>query len=202
MEPAIGISLCGPQRSPVEDRAQRGYALIVANDTSVVPRVLVVANRTAATPALVEAVRVRSLDGPAQFHLVVPATPRGLHRVADPEDHGRVEAEASLRSALPLLSAAARTPVTGHVGDANPLCAIEDAVNLQGFAEIIISTLRRAISSWMKLDLPNKARALGLPVTHVEPNAIEACILEPSLMLQTSPRARASASPATASRST
>jgi hypothetical protein len=141
----------------------------------------VVANRTAATPALLEAVRARSLAGPARFHLVVPATPRGLHRVTDPEDHGRTEAEANLQAALPLLSAAARTPVTGHVGDANPLSAIEDAVNLQGFGEVIISTLRTSISRWTRLDLPNKARALGLPVTHVEPDGVDACILAPAL---------------------
>jgi hypothetical protein len=140
-----------------------------------------VANRTAATPALLEAVRARSLAGPARFHLVVPATPRGLHRVTEPEDHGRAEAEANLRAALPLLSGAARMAVTGHVGDPNPLSAIEDAVHLHGFGEVIISTLRRPLSRWARLDLPNKARALGLPVTHVEPGAVDACIYAPAL---------------------
>ncbi|MEA2256359.1 MAG: hypothetical protein QOG35_2404 [Solirubrobacteraceae bacterium] len=151
---------------------------IVAIDTSIadLPRVLVVANRTAATPALVEAVRERARRGAADFRLVVPATPRGLHRVADPEDHGLVEAEANLYAALPVLSAAAGVPMTGHVGDANPLSAIEDAVHLHRVDEIIISTLRRSLSSWLKLDLPNKARALGLPVTHIEPDAVEACV--------------------------
>lgn len=142
-------------------------------------RVLIVANRTAATAALVQAVRARAQGGPATFHLLVPATPRGLHRVVDPEDNGRDEAEASLAAALPILSAAAGTQVSGHVGDPSPLSAIEDAVHLRGFDEIIISTLRRSVSRWTKLDLPHKARALGLPVTHVEPDSVDACVVEP-----------------------
>jgi hypothetical protein len=57
--------------------------------------------------------------------------------------------------------------VTGSIGDAEPLMAIEDAVNLGTYTEIIISTLPLGISRWLKLDLISKARALGLPVTHV-----------------------------------
>lgn len=57
------------------------------------PRVLIVANRTAATAALLEAVRERAGRDAAHFHLVVPATPHGLHRVVDPEVAGRTEAE-------------------------------------------------------------------------------------------------------------
>jgi hypothetical protein len=45
--------------------------------------------------------------------------------------------------------------------------AIQDAVNLGSYDEIIISTLPLGISRWLKLDLVSKARALGLPVTHV-----------------------------------
>lgn len=140
-------------------------------------RVLVVANRTAATPALLETVRDRSLRGPAVFHLVVPATPRGLHRVVDPEVAGRDEAEANLAAALPWLSAAAGAEVTGAVGDANPLAAIEDAINMHGADEIIISTLPRRMSRWMRMDLISKASGLGLPVTHVDPDALDACMV-------------------------
>ncbi len=143
-------------------------------------RVLVLANRTAATPALVEHIRTRSLQGPAEFHLVVPATSVGLHRVVDPEDHGRDEAAASLRSALPLLSAAARSEVTGEVGDPHPVSALHDAIHGGRYDEIIISTLRSRVSGWVRLDLPSKARALGLPVVHVEPDAVDACLIPAS----------------------
>lgn len=132
------------------------------------PHVLLVANRTAADAPLVEAVRRRARQGPATFHLVVPATPQGLHRVVDPEVAGREVAGERLGQALPILSQAAGREVTGHVGDANPLCAVEDALNLQGFDEVILSTLPWRVSRWLRVDLPRKIRALGVPVLHVQ----------------------------------
>ena len=131
-------------------------------------RVLIVANRTAATDSLLEAVRRRADRGPAEFHLLVPATPRGLHRVVDPEVAGRQEAAVQLEHALELLQGAAGAEVTGHVGDAEPVAAISDTLHEREVDEIIISTLPRRLSRWMRLDLPSKVRGLGLPVTHVE----------------------------------
>ena len=130
-------------------------------------RVLVVANRTAATPALLEAVRARAQKGPARFTLLVPNPARGLHRVVDPEDQSRDEAEQTLELAIPLLEQAAGSEVEGMVGDPEPLAAIQDAINVHGFDEIIISTLPSRVSRWLKLDLPSKAAGLGLPVTTV-----------------------------------
>ncbi len=131
-------------------------------------RVLLVANRTAATEGLCEAVRERVRRGPAAFHLVVPAHPHGLHKVVDPQEGDTGEAERALAQALPLLGEAAGAPVTGHVGDAEPLMAIADAVNAARYDEIVISTLPRRLSRWLRLDLVSKARGFGLPVTHVE----------------------------------
>jgi hypothetical protein len=135
------------------------------------PRVLLVANRTATDEPMLEAVRDRTQRGPATFYLVVPATPRGLHRVVDPEVAGLEEAERRLALALPVLSQAAGHRVDGQVGDANPLAAVQDALHLRGFDEIILSTLPWRLSRWMKVDLPRKVRALGVPVLHVCPNA-------------------------------
>jgi len=131
-------------------------------------RVLLVANRTAATEGLAEAVRARVRCGPAVFHLVVPAHPHGLHKVVDPQDGDAGEARRALAEALPLLSEAAGSEVTGSVGDAEPLMAISDAINARPYDEIVISTLPRRVSRWLHLDLVSKARGLGLPVTHVE----------------------------------
>jgi hypothetical protein len=130
-------------------------------------RVLVVANRTAATPPLLDAVRERAARGPCTFTLLVPHTSKGLHRLVDPEDQGQSEAHDTLELALPLMEQAAGAPVEGLIGDAEPLAAIQDAVNLQGFDEIIISTLPARVSRWLKLDLPSKVAGLGLPVTTV-----------------------------------
>jgi hypothetical protein len=131
-------------------------------------RVLVVANRTAATPGLIEAVRERAARGPAVFTLLVPHFAHGLHKVVDAEDTDVSESEAVLELALPLLRQAAGGEVEGIIGDAEPLAAIQDAVNLRGFDEIILSTLPARVSRWLKLDLPSKLTGLGLPVTHVE----------------------------------
>jgi hypothetical protein len=129
--------------------------------------VLVVAHQTAANDALLDAVRRRVQEGPAKFHLVVPRMPHGMHRVVDPVEAGEREAQAVLADALPKLSHAAGSEVTGGVGDPEPLMAIHDAVNLGNYDEIIISTLPLGISRWLRLDLVSKAKALGLPVTHV-----------------------------------
>jgi hypothetical protein len=137
--------------------------------------VLVVAHQTAATPGLLEAVRERSQRSPARFHLVVPRMAHGMHKVVDPQDASASEANQVLAAALPKLSDAAGQEVTGSVGDAEPLMAIHDAVNLGEYDEIIISTLPLGVSRWLKLDLVSKARGLGLPVTHVEaPSKVEA----------------------------
>src|SRR5947209_14277370 len=129
--------------------------------------VLLVAHQTAATEGLLAAVRERAQRSPATFHLVVPRQPHGMHKVVDPHEAGEDEAQQVLSAALPKLSEAAGTEVTGSLGDAEPLMAIQDAVNLGNFDEIIVSTLPLGISRWLKLDLISKARALGLPVTHV-----------------------------------
>ena len=130
-------------------------------------RVLVVANRTAATPALIAAVKERAERGPAQFTLLVPNTSSGVERFADPEDHAETEAQNTLELALPLLEEAAGSEVTGMVGAPEPMDAIQDAVNLHGFDEIILSTLPKRVSRWLHLDLPSKLNVLGLPVTTV-----------------------------------
>jgi hypothetical protein len=130
--------------------------------------VLVVAHQTAATPGLLEAVRERAQRGPAKFHLVVPRMPHGMHKVVDPQDAGQDDAQGVLDDALPKLSEAAGSEVTGSLGDAEPLMAIQDAINLGGYDEIIISTLPKRVSRWLKLDLVSKTKGLGLPVTHVE----------------------------------
>lgn len=138
-------------------------------------RVLIVANQTVTNPALLAAVHRRARFGDdVRFHLVVPATPRGLHRVVDPEDAGIDEARERLAAALPILGAAAGHQVCGHIGDANPLAAVEDAIHLYGADEILISTLPPRLSRWLRLDLVSKVRALGLPVQHVLPQTTDA----------------------------
>ena len=130
-------------------------------------RVLVVAHRTAATPALLDAVAARAAAGPAVFTLLVPRAAHGLHRLVDPEDTDDSEAHDILELALPLLEEAAGSHVEGKIGDPNPADAIQDAVNLDGYDEIIISTLPARVSKWLHINLPSKLTTLGLPITTV-----------------------------------
>ena len=136
-------------------------------ESSAPARVLVVAHKTAATPALLDAVRERAARGPAKFTLLVPNPAHGLHALVDPEDVEQSEGEQVLELAIPLLEEAAGAPVDGMVGDPSPMNAIQDAINMHGFDEVIISTLPARVSKWLKLDLPSKVGGLGLPVTTV-----------------------------------
>ena len=136
-------------------------------ESSAPARVLVVAHKTAATPALLDAVRERAARGPAKFTLLVPNPAHGLHALVDPEDVELREGERVLELAIPLLEEAAGAPVDGMVGDPSPMNAIQDAINMHGFDEVIISTLPARVSKWLKLDLPSKVGGLGLPVTTV-----------------------------------
>jgi hypothetical protein len=133
-------------------------------------RVLVVAHKTAATQPLLDAVRERAQRGPCTFTLLVPNAAHGLHKVVDPEDQGAGEATTVLDQAVPLLREAAGAPVEGIVGDPDPIAAVQDAINLHGFDEVIVSTLPARLSRWLKLDLPSKVAGMGLPVTTVTPS--------------------------------
>jgi hypothetical protein len=130
-------------------------------------RVLVVAHRTAATQPLLDAVRARAQRGPCSFTLLVPNAAQGLEKLADPEDHDPADAQETLDDAVPKLTQAAGSPVEGIIGNADPSAAVQDAINLRGFDEVIISTLSPKLSRWLKLDLPSKISGLGLPVTTV-----------------------------------
>ncbi len=130
-------------------------------------RVLIVAHRTAATPALIAAVRDRAAQGPAVFTLLVPAPEHGFDRLTEPDRVGVDEAQDTLDLAVPLLEEATGGRVDGLVGAPQPLDAVSDAVNQHGFDEIIISTLSPRVSRWLKMDLPSRLSILGKPITTV-----------------------------------
>ena len=120
--------------------------------------------------------RDRAARSPAKFTLLVPNAAHGLHRLVDPEDQGSSEAEQTIELALPLLEQAAGGPVDAMIGVPEPLAAIQDAINIHGFDELIISTLPQRVSKWLKLDLPSKAAGLGLPTTTVIASSREGMI--------------------------
>jgi len=117
-------------------------------------RILVVANRTAATPGLLEEVRRRGKEG-CSLDLLLPDVREG-------ED-----AEATLALALPLLEEAAGSPVRGLVSGPEPLESVRRALADGGYDEVIVSTLPEHKSKWLKRDLPRQVVKLGVPVTVV-----------------------------------
>ena len=133
-------------------------------------RYLVVANRTLGGEHLVHELQRRLREGPCRFHVVVPATPVVEHGSWN-EGHSRAEAQKRLDVALVRFGELG-VEVTGELGDPSPVGAIRDAMRVQQFDEIILSTLRPGVSRWLKLDLPHRVeRDFGLPVTHVVADA-------------------------------
>ena len=120
-------------------------------------RILVVANRTAAAQRLLEAVERRAAAAPCRFTLLVPDV-----------EHRR-DADWTLETARRVLAKAAGTPVGGLAGGPDPFVAVREAVATGGFDEIIISTLPRGVSKWLRRDLVTRVRALGLPVSAIIP---------------------------------
>jgi hypothetical protein len=132
-----------------------------------VANVLVIANRTAESPELLEALKSRAEQGDAVFSLLVPATPHGVAWAADMHSGGS-EAEQHMEAAVERMRAEGLQVTAGKVGDPDPVAAVQDEVNFTKYDEIIVSTLPGGISKWLKLDLPHRVeRVTGLPVTHV-----------------------------------
>jgi len=118
--------------------------------------VLIVANRTAATPALLAEVRRRASEGSCRFALLVPRS------FWDPDTE---ESAITLELAIPLLEEAAGARVEGLVGADDPFLAVSAALEAEPYDEIIISTLPVRVSRWLHIDLPARVARLGLPVT-------------------------------------
>jgi hypothetical protein len=119
-------------------------------------RILVVANRTSATPRVIEAVKRYAREQPTKFSLLIPDAAKG-------DDW-------TLELALPLLERAAGSRVEGLVESAgDPYEAIRKHVTDGGYERVVISTLPRRVSKWLKRDLPRRVAALGTPVEVITP---------------------------------
>jgi hypothetical protein len=120
--------------------------------------VIVVANKTATSDELTEALRARAAQGPTRFTLVVPSTPHS-------DDH--VPCEQILAEAVQHMRAAG-LEVTGVLGAPDPCVAVQEIWNPRQYDEVIVSTLPLSTSKWLPAGLPERIRRLtDAPVTHV-----------------------------------
>jgi hypothetical protein len=132
-------------------------------------KILVVAHKTAATPALLEAIRQRAARGPTEFHLLVPNPAPSAWGASHSGHRDKIEeADHVLVLALPLIEEVSGSPADGSVSTrTDPMDAIEETLRAIDVDEIILSTLPRSISRWLHIDLPHRVAHLGLPLTTV-----------------------------------
>lgn len=119
-------------------------------------RLLVVANRTAGSDELFDALRRRTEAGPVSVTFVLPAA-IGHH----------AEAADQLTRVL-ARTRALGIEATGTVGDADPVNAALDVWDPLRFDEIVVATLPPGESTWLHIDLPHRLRRMtDATVSHV-----------------------------------
>ena len=124
-------------------------------------RILIVAHKSVATPALVETVRRRTEAGPCTFALLIP------------DASNPVVAAWTLRRARRLLSRTIGAPVDGIVAEGEDAYAgIAAALRVGNYDEIMLSILSGPGSGWLHEDLPARVEALGIALTVVMADAV------------------------------
>jgi hypothetical protein len=122
--------------------------------------VLVVANQTLLGEPLLQALRERAEEGPAEVTLVGPADVPGVRE--------RLE-EAVRRLGDAGLDA------SGHIGHPDPYIAVMNAIDEEGIDEVVISTFPSATSGWLRRKVIERVRgAANVPVRHVVVEPAEA----------------------------
>ena len=123
-------------------------------------RVLIVANRTAGAPRLLHEVRRRAEQGLCEF-TPDPGCRRSQGR--------RLDAGGGAAAAAPS-GRAARRQSRGRTGSGRRRSGGRPR---RGLNEIIVSTLPKKTSHWLRRDLIRRIERLGLPVTAIVPGARE-----------------------------
>jgi hypothetical protein len=130
-------------------------------------RILVVANETVAANVLTDAVRDRTRGTQAQVFVVAPALTGRLAYWSSADGAARRNANRRLTRCLQTLDAIG-IDAEGHIGDADPLLAIDDALRMFPADEIIVATHPEGQSNWLARDVVGRARSrVPLPVHHI-----------------------------------
>ncbi|HEX5146317.1 MAG TPA: universal stress protein [Conexibacter sp.] len=128
-------------------------------DRAEATQTLVVANQTAGGEPLFEELKRRASDGHHRFTVIVPQD--------GGEGHHAGEARERLTALLERLDAEG-IAATGGIGDPDPFTAVMNALQFYRIDEIVISTLPKMRSRWLRTDLVERVeRATAAPVQHV-----------------------------------
>ncbi len=132
-----------------------------------VARVLVITDHAAPTTALLDAIRARAAEGPAQFRLVVPNPAQAELHPLHPERHDKAaEAENFLHESLSAISEAAGGPVLGSVSVRHdPMDAIEDVLFAEPVNEIILDLPEHGLMRRLHQDLEHRLAHYQLPIS-------------------------------------
>jgi hypothetical protein len=127
-------------------------------ESSTPHRTLIVANLTASTPFLLQEVENRASEQPTTFSLLVPNV--DTRKVSD----------WSLDTAVKLLTKAAGARVEGLVGASEDAFeSVRQTLEAGSYDDVLISTLPKRTSEWLRRDLPSRVEKLGVPVTVITP---------------------------------
>ena len=133
-------------------------------------RILVIANETLADTSVVDQVRARAGETPADVLVVAPMLPRSrlAHMLGTEDDRAREAARRRLEATVAALTEAGMD-ATGDIGDGDPLQALDDAMRTFRPDEVVISTHVPERSGWLERDVVRRARARyrGTPITHL-----------------------------------
>ncbi|MFZ0976383.1 MAG: hypothetical protein WAN22_29440 [Solirubrobacteraceae bacterium] len=126
-------------------------------ETATPHRTLIVANLTASTPFLLQEVKRLASERPTSFSLLIPNSQQNSG------------ADWSIATATKLIGRAAGANVDGHVGGQDAFESIKAEIAGGQYDDILISTLPKRRSEWLRKDLPTRVETLGLPVNVITP---------------------------------
>lgn len=142
---------------------------------------LVIANQTAVSAALLNRIYEFSEIGPTTVYLVVPRST--APEEASPRAAERVGLERSRHNLAAGLEAISKLGVeaSGHVGPPDPMQAAQEVIDVQTVNTILVSTLPLGVSRWLAMDLPHRLtrKYRPRPVEHIEGAAPSTAESEP-----------------------
>jgi len=135
------------------------HVVVDLNEERGEKNVLVVANQTVLGEPLLNRIRQRAKDGPAEFLII---SPQG-------DAEGSYEdAEKRLLRAVAVLRGEG-IEAHGHISHPDPYAAVLQAMEDERVDEVIVSTFPNARSGWMRRDLLGRLRNdIDVPIEHVE----------------------------------